>query len=44
MIQDMKYQVQEFMVSNKQQMENLGQWSNQLEERELRYYDVWLTS
>ena len=36
-IQDMKYEVQEFMVSNEEQMENLKEWSNQLEERVLRY-------
>ena len=33
----MKYEVHEFMVSNKAQMENLEEWSNQLEERVLRY-------
>ena len=33
----MKYEVQEFMVSNKEQMENLEAWSNYLEERVLRY-------
>ena len=36
-IQDMKYEVQEFMVSNEEQMENSEEWSNQLEERVLRY-------
>ena len=33
----MKYEVHEFMVSNKAQMKNLEEWSNQLEERVLRY-------
>ena len=33
----MKYEVQEFMVSNEKQMENMEEWSNQLEERVLRY-------
>ena len=33
----MKYEVQEFMVSNEEQLENLEGWSNQLEERMLRY-------
>ena len=33
----MKYEVQQFMVSNGEQMENLEEWSNQLEERVLRY-------
>ena len=33
----MKYEVQEFMVSNKKQMENLEEWSNQFEEKVLRY-------
>ena len=36
-MQDMKYEVQEFMVSNEEQMKNLEEWSNQLEERVLRY-------
>ena len=36
-IQDTKYEGQEFMVSNKEQRENLEEWSNQLEERMLRY-------
>ena len=35
----MKYEVQEFMVSNEKQMENMEEWSNQLEERVL-HYDV----
>ena len=35
----MKYEVQEFMVSNAEQIENLEEWSNQLEERVL-HYDV----
>ena len=34
-IQDMKYEVQEFMVSNDEQMENLEKWSSKLEERVL---------
>ena len=35
---DMKYEVQEeFMVSNEEQIENLGEWSNQFEENVLRY-------
>ena len=35
---DMKYEVQEeFMVSNEEQIENLGEWSNQFEEKVLRY-------
>ena len=38
-IQDIKYEVQEFMVSNEEQMENLEEWSNQLEER-VRRHDV----
>ena len=38
-MQDMKYEVQEFMVSNEKQMENMEEWSNQLEERVL-HYDV----
>ena len=29
----MKYKVQEFMVSNEEQMGNLEEWSNHLEER-----------
>ena len=33
----MKYKVQEFMVSNEEQMENSEEWLNQLEERVLRY-------
>ena len=33
----MKYEVQEFMVSNKEQIENLEEWSNQLEGRVLSY-------
>ena len=37
MIQDMKYEVHKFMVSNEEQMENLEEWSNKLEERVLRY-------
>ena len=36
----MKYEVQEFMVSNEQQMENLEEWSSQLEERVLHYDDL----
>ena len=36
-IQDMKYELQEFMVSNEEQLENFEEWSNQLEERMLRY-------
>ena len=36
-MQDMKYEVQEFMVSNKEQRGNLEEWSNQSEERVLRY-------
>ena len=36
-MQDIKYKVQEFMGSNEEQMENLEEWSNQLEERVLRY-------
>ena len=36
-IQDMKYEVQQFMVSNEEQTDNLQEWSNQLEERLLRY-------
>ena len=36
-MQDMKYEVQEFMVSNEEQMENSEEWSNQLEEKVLRY-------
>ena len=35
-IQDMKCEVQEFMVSNDEQMENLEKWSSKLEERVLR--------
>ena len=35
---DMKYEVQEeFMVSNEEQIENLGEWSSQFEEKVLRY-------
>ena len=37
-MQDMKYEVQEFMVSNEEQMKNLEEWSNQLEERVLRCF------
>ena len=37
-IQDMKDEVQEFMVFNEEQMENLEEWSNQLEESVLRYH------
>ena len=33
----MKYEVQEFMVSNEEQTENLREWSNQFEEKVLRY-------
>ena len=36
-IQDIKYEVQEFMVSNEEQIENLEERLNQLEERVLRY-------
>ena len=36
-IQNVKYEVQEFLVSNEYQMENLEECSNQLEERVLRY-------
>ena len=36
-IQDIKYEVQEFMVSNEEQIENLEEWLNQLGERVLRY-------
>ena len=36
-IQDIKYEVQEFMVSNEELIENLEEWLNQLEERVLRY-------
>ena len=40
-IQDIKYEVQEFMVSNEELIENLEEWLNQLEERVLRYdYDI----
>ena len=39
-MQDTKYEVQEFIVSNKEQMENLEEWSNQLEEKVLRYVQV----
>ena len=33
----MKYEVEEFMVTNEEQMENLEKWSNQLEEKALRF-------
>ena len=36
-IQDMKYKVQKIIVFNEEQMENFEEWSNQLEERVLRY-------
>ena len=36
-IQDVKEAVRKFMVSDKEQMENLEEWSNLLEERVLRY-------
>ena len=36
-IQDMKYKVQKIVVFNEEQMENFEEWSNQLEERVLRY-------
>ena len=36
-MQDIKYEVQEFMVSNEEQMKNLEEQSNQLEERVLPY-------
>ena len=34
----MKFEVEEFMISNEEQMGNLENWSNQLEEKVLRFY------
>ena len=36
-LNNVEYEVPEFKVSNKQQMENFKEWSNQLEEKVLRY-------